>query len=115
MTGHADVTTGTWYEGRAEGWPLEFVTAFRSGTGGLRVAVFDDRIVTYRRDGRTAKLPIADIIAVCTFESGASQPAYGVQLEVRSSPRDVAFRFEDDATRAAFLRAVRWRMRRDSA
>ena len=112
MTGHAEVTTGTWYEGRMEGLRLEFVRAFRSGTGGLRVAIFDDRIVTYLRDGGTAELPIVDISSAFTFESGASQPAYGVLFEVKAAEHNVAYRFEDDAARAAFLRAVRRRMRR---
>ena len=115
MTGHAEVTTGTWYEGRVEGLPLEFVTAFRSGTGGLRVAIFADRIVTYLRDGGTTELPIDGIISAFTFESGASQPAYGVFFEVRAAQRNVAYRFEDEAARAAFLRAVQRRMRRVGA
>lgn len=115
MSAYAEGAASARYEGCAEAQPLEFVTAFRSGTGGLRVAVFDDCIVTYRRDGLASELQIGDIIAVSTFEGGASHPAYGVQLEVKSPPRDLGYRFDDDATRLAFLRAVRRRMRRDTA
>jgi hypothetical protein len=93
-------------EERAEAPPLAFTTAFRSGTGGHRVAVFPDRIVTHRRDGRTSVLPIGDIVSASTFEDGASEPAYGVHFVVQSPPRDIAYRFDDADTRRAFLRAV---------
>jgi hypothetical protein len=86
---------------------VEFTAAFRAGTGGHRVAVFNDRIVTYRLDGRTSVLPLGDIVSASTFEGGSSQPAYGAHFVVRSSSRDVAYRFDDAATRLAFLRAGR--------
>jgi hypothetical protein len=98
MGGNAESYVDLRYGRCAMTQPLEFVTAFRSGTGGLRVAVFDDRIVS-----------------IGTFESGASQPTHGLKLEVKSPPRDVGYRFDDDATRLAFVRAVRRRMRRDTA
>ncbi len=90
--------------------PPEFLTAFRSGTGGHRVIVLPDRIVIAYRHGGTSQLPIDDIRALSTFETVSSQPAYGVQVERRSPARDVGYLFEDDATRRMFLRAVALRM-----
>lgn len=106
MSTYAEGIADFWYEGHTAAHPAEFTTAFRAGTGGHRVAVYDDRIVTHRRDGRMSVLPIGDIVSVSLFESLSSQPTFGAQFEVKAPPRDVAYRFDDAATRLAFLRAV---------
>lgn len=106
MFGHGEAEAGGPVRYASETPPHEFVTAFRSGTGGHHVAVLADRIVTRYRHGGTDQLRVGDIVGISTFEAGASQPAYGVHVEQRGSPRDVGYHFEDDATRRAFLRAV---------
>lgn len=89
-----------------EAAPREFVTAFRSGTGGHRITVLADRIIVAYRHGGTSQLPLADVRCLSTFDTLSSQPACGVRVERRSAARDAGYLFEDDATRSAFLRAV---------
>jgi len=107
MSAHTEGSADFRHAGYPEASPLEFTTAFRAGTGGHRIAIFSDRIVTYRRDGRVSVLPLDDVASVSTFEDGPSQPTYGAHFVLKSPSREAAYRFDAAATRRAFLRAAR--------
>ena len=95
--------------------PAVFVTAFRNGTGGHRVEVLSDRIVTRDRRGGTSQLRFAEIESALAFETDASPPTFGIHVVRRDNPHDVRYVFGDDATRRAFLRAVDRRLRTGTA
>jgi hypothetical protein len=88
----------------------EFVTAFRSGTGGSRVVLLGDRIVAHYRGGRTTETPLCEIAYAGACETGLTGAAHGVYLVLRTPPYDTGYLFEEAATSLAFLAALRRRM-----
>lgn len=96
-----------WFQGAIEAGRTEFTTAFRSGTGGHRVTILPDRIVTRLRTGGLSQLPIGTILAISTFESGFAEPSLGVLFE--TSVGSTAYRFDEEEARRAFIGAVRQR------
>ena len=88
----------------------EFATAFRSGTGGSRVVLLGDRIVTHYRGGRTTETRLCEIAYAGACETGLTGAAHGVYLVLRTPPYDTGYLFEQAATSLAFLAALRQRM-----
>ncbi len=101
-----------WFQGDIEAKPAEFTTAFRSGTGGHRVTILPDRIVTRLRTGGTSHLPLDQILSLSTFEGGFAEPTFGVLCETRSTLGPIGFRFDDQEMRSAFIGVVRQRLGR---
>ena len=108
MNGHDDSSTAG-PTGAPDGRAVrgEFRTVFHSGTGGNRVLLRPDRIVTVERTGRTSVLLLRDVMYSGPCESSWSPRAYGVYLVLRTPPYDTGYYFADPAERAVFLDALR--------
>ena len=108
MNGHDDSSTAG-PTGAPDGRAVrgEFRTVFHSGTGGNRVLLLPDRIVTMERTGRSGALLLRDVFYAGPCESSWSPRAYGVYLVLRTPPYDTGYYFADPAERAAFLDELR--------
>jgi hypothetical protein len=95
--------------------PAVFLTACRNGTGGHRIEVLTDRIVTHDGHGGTSQLRFDEIESALAFETTVMPPAFGVRMMRRDDADDVCYLFSNDTTRRAFWCAVGRRMRPDGA